>query len=872
MAKTLGTRIPFSMSDSCSRFWQPILRAAGRKVVLENLTQAERDFLASIRQMVYFQQGFYTQIVTGTGSQAAPSGGISISLPSLGGGYYGLLAHQIRIQNTRQNIIGLEENLRRLEELFAANQIEDVFQVEQTRQGLFDSESLLLTQIKSYQDNVETYLRSLGLPPDLKVEINDPVMEQFQLMSPTITVLQEDIGLLLSDMRKKDQPLPNDFPVRIENIIKRTQSEINILDNDLVTLEKAVPERVAGLRALEAGLAEQIRQGERIESAIYDADIFAKRIQTLREVEVPANYARLEAVFYLLQWTLATGESELRPMIEADTFPDTLPADVLKAMRVLRLIDDGNADIQTAQVDMAAKQEEIRKAQQELESLKKLVENERQTQAESSVSFDVADSISTALTAPALTPKGTNTVVVAEKTSGEPTNAQQMDAKQIIEELRQEDKYRDWLHDLLTEFQNEVATLSIAQVKTRLDAVNLLPTSLSETDALKMAEENRLDWMNRRAALVDSWRQIEIAANKLKGDLNVRVEGEIGTIDQRGVRFDNDDSRLRVGLEWDSPLTRHTEMMDYRRSQIAYQAARRDYYTYVDSVDAELRNLLRELRLTQVDFEIRRNAILIAAKQVDVAQLNLIKPAERGTPIDSNTATRVIDSLARMSSTQNSFIDAWVNYQTSRMLLDMSLGTMELDKQGRWIDPGQITKDRLGPVARHGGKNAVPGGTHGNSRGLTPSKRKHQQRRGAKNLIEAAPHEIPPAPRLETETKNAEPTLAPDENVAGILEVNAETESEVAAEQIVAEIVPMESAPPAPKTASNKALKPSMPKPVLRLTPCEAVTMPDTVPNNNGPDKMSDTVNTASSEKVNAQIAGTRPHFRPAPLPPQRPE
>ncbi|MDR0328975.1 MAG: hypothetical protein LBI05_11840, partial [Planctomycetaceae bacterium] len=264
---------------------QPLLRAASRKVVLENLTQTERDFLAEVRKLVLFQQGHYTRVVTGSVPQ-----NINVSISNTGGvGFYRLLADQIQIQNQRQNILGLEENLDRLNEMFLAGQLNDNYQIKQMQQTLWTSQSGLLAQINGYQTNVELYISSLGLPPDLKVSISDPLLEQFQLSSPTLTVLMEDVAGFLSALRKTDQPLPESFREDIGGVIRRTESEIAILEQDLETLKKSIPERRASLKNLEARLAERIKQGERVDHEIYDTDTFEERIAKLQTKDVPEN-------------------------------------------------------------------------------------------------------------------------------------------------------------------------------------------------------------------------------------------------------------------------------------------------------------------------------------------------------------------------------------------------------------------------------------------------------------------------------------------------------------------------------------------------------------------------------------------------------
>lgn len=613
---------------------QPLLRGAGRKYVLESLTQTERNFLSEVRQMVLYQQGHYTRVVTGSGQQDGPSAGAArtsrANTPSFSGGFYKLLADQIQIQNQRQNIVGLKENLSRFEEMFEAGQIRDLYQVEQTRQSLLVAQSRLWEQVNAYEASVETYIRSLGLPPDLEVSISDPLLEQFQLVSPTLTILQEDVGELLTIVRKKDQPIPDHFREKIKDIVRRTQGEIAVLEQDLELLQKSVPKRLQGLKNLEAFLADRIEHGEQIDPVVYDTEIFEGRIAKLRTEDIPKNFIRLRAAFTLLDWFVNSEEQALRTAILA------------RAIDPERTFDPSIED-----------------ALRSLSSTTGHSVLTRQQEPEESVATE------------------------------EPSDPLRRERQRIIAELRQTDEYRDWIRRVLSAFQNELILLSLLQTRARLDAMTLIPVSVTADEAFQTASENRLDWMNRKSQLVDRWRRIDIAANELQGYLQLRLRGDTGRIDRQGVHFGADHSRLRVDMEWDSPLTRHSEMLNYRHRQIEYQAARRDYYTYVDSVQAELRNNVRNVLMRQIEFEISRNAVLVDTVRVDIMQLRMEQPP-RGGGIDTNTSTQLIDALNGLTRSQNTFLDTWVAYQTQRMLLDLNMGTMKLDNRGLWIDPGAM--------------------------------------------------------------------------------------------------------------------------------------------------------------------------------------
>jgi hypothetical protein len=502
------------------------------------------------------------------------------------------------------------------------------------------------------------------LPPDLNVSISDPLLEQFQLTSPSLTNLMEDVAGFLAVLRKKNQPLPEHFREEIKDVIRRAEAEIAVLDQDLESLQKSLPARRASLKNLEAILSERIKQGERIDPSIYDTDIFEKRIAELQTKDIPQNRERLLAAFILLDLIIRTEEHELRKMIQNRSFD----ADVQKALRDLKLTESALSPTEAA--DLARRQHELDQTTHQLDVLKDIFGDEA-----------------------GLPP-------IRQPVQVEDDRA---DIRRAIAELRQKDEYSDWILRVISLFQKELAFLSLMQTRARVHAMTLVPVSITPEEAFRISAENRLDWMNRKSQLVDKWRQIDITADKLKGVLSLSFDGTLGTADKNGVNFSKNSSNLSVGLKWDSPLNRYEQMMDYRRSQISYQSARRDYYTYVDTVHADLRNTLRDVQMSQINFEIGRNAVLVGTTRVDVMQLQMERPAQRGGRIDTNTSNQLINALQGLMDSQNSFLDTWVTFQTRRMLLDLYMGTMSLDEQGRWIEPNAMeafapNQPQLAPV------------------------------------------------------------------------------------------------------------------------------------------------------------------------------
>jgi hypothetical protein len=246
--------------------------------------------------------------------------------------------------------------------------------------------------------------------------------------------------------------------------------------------------------------------------------------------------------------------------------------------------------------------------------------------------------------------------------------------------------------DKLTQDVNELSglllELTVEQARARIDAITFEPVKLSAVQALAIASRYRLDWMNARSQLVDTWRLITFNANALRGDLNIVVEGDIANVGDNPFDLSGKNGSLSMGVQYDPPLTRLAERNVYRQSLIEYNQARRNYYQYVDRVYQGLRNTLRTIELNEVNFELRRAAVMVAISQVDITQLRLQEPPRPGveTQFSVTTARDLVQSLSDLLLVQNDFLSVWVNYEVQRLNLEFDLGLMEIDGYGLRIE------------------------------------------------------------------------------------------------------------------------------------------------------------------------------------------
>lgn len=255
----------------------------------------------------------------------------------------------------------------------------------------------------------------------------------------------------------------------------------------------------------------------------------------------------------------------------------------------------------------------------------------------------------------------------------------------------------------LTALSGELLELSLLQARARLDLITFEPVELSSDEAICIASKYRRDWMNARAALVDSWRLIHFNADDLQSNLDFVFSGDVGNVGDNPLRLRGTNGRLSVGLEFDAPLTRLAERNVYRQSLIEYQQARRTYYQFRDRVQQQLRGTLRQMQVDQLNFELRRAAVHVAITQVDLARLRLSEPARPvaaaapGQPIEPGGASQFGDTVARdlvnalidLLNVQNDFLSVWVDHEVQRLNLDFQLGIMELDPRGLRIEHDQ---------------------------------------------------------------------------------------------------------------------------------------------------------------------------------------
>ena len=246
-----------------------------------------------------------------------------------------------------------------------------------------------------------------------------------------------------------------------------------------------------------------------------------------------------------------------------------------------------------------------------------------------------------------------------------------------------------------------------------VDGFDLLTVPLDEAN-VKVAQTalvNRLDLMNARAQVVDSWRQIAVQANSLQGTFDVQYDLNTTTPrdEAAGLAFAGTRSTNTVTLRVEPPFVRRAERNQYRASLISYQRSRRNLMAFEDNIVTDSRQDLRSVRQLAESYYLQQRAVELAYTVLDNAQSTFEAPPD---PAVRDTAASAAALTNQLLSAQSSLLRAqsdlytiWVNYLNARMDLFLDLELLPLDARGIWTDDAYHSPPRpegLGPVVPPG--------------------------------------------------------------------------------------------------------------------------------------------------------------------------
>jgi outer membrane protein TolC len=137
---------------------QPLLRDADRKVVTENLTQAERDTLYQIRSFNRYRKSFVVSIITQ---------------------YYQVLELYERTKIAEDNYNTLTLLYERVEKLTKAGRL-PALELDRMRQEKLKAADLYVQAVKEYGTLLDLFKVALGVPPTTEIRLDESSLETLE--------------------------------------------------------------------------------------------------------------------------------------------------------------------------------------------------------------------------------------------------------------------------------------------------------------------------------------------------------------------------------------------------------------------------------------------------------------------------------------------------------------------------------------------------------------------------------------------------------------------------------------------------------------------------------------------------------------------
>jgi hypothetical protein len=660
---------------------QPLLAGAGKRVVLENLTQAERNMLYAVRDFARYRMGFFGQIVVGgpIAGSSSGSGGVSagvgtgvtpITSPVLQNGYLGLLQQAQIIANQEFNIRLLLSNLEKTRN-----------RVSQPRRPYAVLDELPSgLEIPAELGDVVFYRREPMLDESLQPirdEQGNLEMEGRLYITDRLTDAQrEDLVALSNDpkwrsvvqelVEKSGQATRNQDVAQLETQLASLYTSLrqnrttlqNNIDNYKITLglPTSMPISVNRdlLKPFELVDPKLTRLADRLDRFVPDpGDLDPSH----------PDYVTMQRVAELMK-RLDPSDPDQQVLqglvLELFVLRDDIARDAIGPMKTnyndaLRILEKrGGNQIKDAGLEPydAKKFRELRDRQMvQFDLLDQQLQNLRNKVLERGLSPDARKAIA------------------AE-----------------VNDLRE---------DMLALSQGVTGT----EVNLRMELIELNPFDMEMEEAVEIALDNRLDLKNVQAFVMDARRKVEVAANQLKSVLNITAAGDIrtkpvGAGNDNPFAFRGDESNIRLGVQFTTPIQLVQQRNTYRAVLIGYQQARRNFMRVEDQVKLDVRTAWRNIDLFRQNFETAKANLRAAVIQYDIAVDRSNAPTG-ATPAGGgggamggggNQGLNILNALRSLLDAQNQLIQIWVSYEQNRINIHNSMGVLTLDEQGFWTD------------------------------------------------------------------------------------------------------------------------------------------------------------------------------------------
>jgi outer membrane protein TolC len=161
---------------------QPLLRGSDRRIILEDLTQAERNVLYQVRSFNRFRKTFVVSVI---------------------GQYYGVLQQLDYVKNAKENYSTLTWLYGRVEMLAKAGRL-PLFELDRVRQDKLKALDIYAQAQKDYKQLLDEFKITLSLPTTADLQLDEKELEVIRTVEMTVPDFSEDEVLETALLRRLD--------------------------------------------------------------------------------------------------------------------------------------------------------------------------------------------------------------------------------------------------------------------------------------------------------------------------------------------------------------------------------------------------------------------------------------------------------------------------------------------------------------------------------------------------------------------------------------------------------------------------------------------------------------------------------------------
>ena len=197
---------------------------------------------------------------------------------------------------------------------------------------------------------------------------------------------------------------------------------------------------------------------------------------------------------------------------------------------------------------------------------------------------------------------------------------------------------------------------------------------ITEEVGIALALERRYDYLTTLDRVVDAERKSRVAADALRAGLDVTLEGDASSLDNKPLDYSGGNFDWILALDYDAPFNRLPERNAYRQALITLQASVRRAEQQADELVVDVRAAIRNLQAARATYEIQQNAVVLAERRVESSELSL--EAGRAETRD------VLESQNALIAAQNQASLSFTSYVLAVIALYRTMECLLIDESG----------------------------------------------------------------------------------------------------------------------------------------------------------------------------------------------